>query len=103
MIYDFPPPHLNLTMSPLGADESPPPQKHTKTKKTKSHNTKHTKNKKKTKRKGDHSHQLAQQHPKFHLKVDHQQKHNLKSTTKHNLISTTKQKKIKKIIRKQKS
>ena len=38
------------------------------------------------------SHQLAQKHPKLPLKVDHQQKHNLISTTKHNLISTTKQK-----------
>jgi len=28
--YHFPPPHLNLTMSSLGVDESPPTTKHTK-------------------------------------------------------------------------
>ena len=42
-VYDLTPPHLNLTMSSLGADESLLPQKHTKTKKTKSRkNTKST-------------------------------------------------------------
>ena len=90
-IYDFPPPHLNLTMSSLGAKESQPPKKHTKTK-SHTQDTQNKTHKKKTKKKGDHSHQLAQQHPKFHLKVDHQKRHNLISTTKHSLISTTKQK-----------
>jgi len=38
-VYDFPHPHLNLTMSSLGVKESLPPQKQTKTKKVKSHET----------------------------------------------------------------
>ena len=54
--------------------------------------------------KGDHRHQSAPQYPKFHLKVDHQQKHNLIFITKHNLTSTTKERKRKenKIKRKRK-
>jgi len=32
--------------------------------------------------KGDHSHQLAPEHPMFHLNIDHQEKHNLIPTTK---------------------
>ena len=107
--------YLNLIMSSLGAEESQQPQKHTKTKKTKSHKTlnlhtctqastlppqKHNVTQSTTRRhiytkltppkmniyksnnttnyktqictktnKCDHSHQLAQQHPKFHHKM----------------------------------
>jgi len=70
-VYDFPTPHLNLTMSSLGAEESLLPQKYIKTNKTKSHtqDTQNEMHKKKTKQTGDHNHQLAQQHPKLHLKL----------------------------------
>ena len=129
-------PHSKSHNVLIGSEDSLPPPKHMKTKKTKSHKNKtythihkltlypktqsHPINNKTThiyktnttkhkyiqiqqhhqsqntnmhkNNKGGHSHQSAQQYPKFHLKVDHQQKHNLISTTKHNIISTTKQK-----------
>ena len=89
----LPTPHLNLTMSSLEAEESLPPQKHTITKKTKSQtqDTQNKTHKKKTKQKGDHNHQLAQQHPKFHLKVYHQQ-----NTIQYPQLNTKKKKENKK-------
>ena len=63
-----PPPHLNLTMSTLGARE-PPCQQNIKTQTRQPKAKQNTTNNTTQMHKGDHSHQSASQHPKFLLKM----------------------------------